>query len=119
MGKTLTVYPHHFIVNFSCIFAEFSIVSAFERSSPGTIQVFRISSLGLPPSLCVCPSPFFPCLPPSACVCPSPSLPQVEVGGESLVVSGEWDLASPLLPLKINNTPRMLQVLQGLQLLAM
>uniref|UniRef100_A0A8C5CRJ9 Propionyl-CoA carboxylase subunit alpha n=1 Tax=Gadus morhua TaxID=8049 RepID=A0A8C5CRJ9_GADMO len=90
---------------------------AFERSSPGTIQVFRISSLGLPPSLCVCPSPFFPCLPPSACVCPSPSLPQVEVGGESLVVSGEWDLASPLLPLKINNTPRMLQVLQGLQLL--
>uniref|UniRef100_A0A8C5BB05 Propionyl-CoA carboxylase alpha chain, mitochondrial n=1 Tax=Gadus morhua TaxID=8049 RepID=A0A8C5BB05_GADMO len=76
-----------------------------------------ISSLGLPPSLCVCPSPFFPCLPPSACVCPSPSLPQVEVGGESLVVSGEWDLASPLLPLKINNTPRMLQVLQGLQLL--
>ncbi|XP_059928894.1 propionyl-CoA carboxylase alpha chain, mitochondrial isoform X2 [Gadus macrocephalus] len=35
----------------------------------------------------------------------------VEVGGESLVVSGEWDLASPLLPLKINNTPRMLQCL--------
>ncbi|KAK0152592.1 Propionyl-CoA carboxylase alpha chain, mitochondrial [Merluccius polli] len=35
----------------------------------------------------------------------------VEVGGDRLEVSGEWDLASPLLPLKINNTHRILQCL--------
>ncbi|KAG7272444.1 hypothetical protein CRUP_031371 [Coryphaenoides rupestris] len=34
----------------------------------------------------------------------------VEVGEDRLEVSGEWDLASPLLPLKINNTPRILQL---------
>ncbi|XP_056147679.1 propionyl-CoA carboxylase alpha chain, mitochondrial isoform X1 [Lampris incognitus] len=33
----------------------------------------------------------------------------VEVGGEEVVVSGEWNLASQLLPLTINGTQRMLQ----------
>lgn len=35
----------------------------------------------------------------------------VEVGGHKLEVSGDWDLASALLPLKINDTHRILQCL--------
>ena len=86
-------------------------------------------SLGVPPEIfkdsesLLSSSPFSLCLCLSLsllsplCVCHPPP-PQGGGGGESLEVSGQWDLASPLLPLKINNTPRMLQVLQSLQLLA-
>ena len=35
---------------------------------------------------------------------------QVEVDGGTVEVSGEWNLASPLLPITINGTHRMLQV---------
>ncbi|KAK7901546.1 hypothetical protein WMY93_018315 [Mugilogobius chulae] len=35
----------------------------------------------------------------------------VLVNGENVEVNGDWNLASPLLPLTINNTPRMLQCL--------
>lgn len=35
----------------------------------------------------------------------------VEVDGGQVEVSGQWNLASPLLPLTINSTPRMLQCL--------
>lgn len=36
---------------------------------------------------------------------------QVEVDGVKVEVSGQWNLASPLLPLTINGTDRMLQVM--------
>lgn len=35
---------------------------------------------------------------------------QVEVDGEKVEVSGQWNLASPLLPVTINGTERILQV---------
>ena len=36
---------------------------------------------------------------------------QVEVDGVTVEVSGEWNLASALLPVTINRTPRVLQCL--------